>query len=144
MDRLLIIFLLLLGLASQAQNQRGAGVSSTSDSSFVTGTCYAVIVGVSNYKYIRPLHYADRDAYLFMDFLQSRAGGNVKDSNILLLVNEQARTDAIIRIEHWLKTKKFEKGDRVYFYFAGHGDAISSNLYFFLLSDCNPQGDKNN
>ena len=37
-----------------------------------------------------------------------------------------------------------QKGDRVYFYFAGHGDAIDPRKYFFLLPDCNTSGDKNN
>jgi uncharacterized caspase-like protein len=103
-----------------------------------------VIIGVSEYKYLHPLKYADRDAYLIMDFLQSKSGGSLKDENILLLVNDQARTDAAFRIEDWLRRKKFQKGDRVYFYFAGHGDAISPKRYFFLLNDCNPQNDKNN
>lgn len=143
----LIIFPLMMALAAQtqAQDTRGARTASvTADTGFGTGTQYAVVIGVSNYKYIHPLNYADRDAYLFKDFLESKAGGSLREDNILSLINEQAKGDAIIRIETWLKTKKFQKGDRVYFYFAGHGDAISARLYFFLLSDCNPQGDKNN
>ena len=44
----------------------------------------------------------------------------------------------------WLRSKNLKKGDRLYLYFAGHGDAISPAEYFFLTYECDPAGDKNN
>jgi hypothetical protein len=36
---------------------------------------FALIMGISTYKFIRPLSYADSDAELFRDFLKSPGGG---------------------------------------------------------------------
>jgi tetratricopeptide (TPR) repeat protein len=107
--------------------------------------CYALIVGISNYKYIRPLSFADKDAQLFRDFLQSPGGGSLPDDNIFCLLNEDARAANFwVKGMSWLRSKQLKKGDRLYIYLAGHGDAISSDEYFFLTYDCNPAGDKNN
>ena len=45
---------------------------------------------------------------------------------------------------NWLKVKKLQKGDRLFIYLAGHGDAIDEDQFFYLAYDCNPAGDKNN
>jgi len=44
----------------------------------------------------------------------------------------------------WLRAKNLQKGDRLFIYLAGHGDAIDQDQFFFLGYDCNPGGDKNN
>src|SRR6476659_525203 len=140
----LISFLCLPHSFAQTGN-RGGVVTNTTDTSAFSGNTYAVIVGVSDYKYIRPLSFADQDASLFKEFLQSKAGGSVKSENIFSALNQDANASTQPRIRKWLTvTKKLQKGDRVYFYFAGHGDAINPDEYFFLLQDCNPGGDKNN
>ena len=140
----LIIFLCQSQLNAQTDS-RGVGVTNTKGTPVFSGNTYAVIVGVSDYKYIKPLSFADEDALLFKEFLQSKAGGSVKPDNIFLILNNDANASTQPRIRNWLtEAKKLQKGDRVYFYFAGHGDAINQDEYFFLLQDCNPGGDKNN
>jgi hypothetical protein len=44
----------------------------------------------------------------------------------------------------WLKAKNLQKGDRLFIYLAGHGDAIDESQYYYLTYDCNPAGDKAN
>src|SRR5260221_1740126 len=106
---------------------------------------FAMIMGISNYKYVRPLTYADKDAEMFRDYLKSPAGGKVKDDNLYCLFNEQALTANFwVKGLAWLKSKSLQKGDRLFFYLAGHGDAIDEDQFFFLTYDCNPAGDKNN
>lgn len=106
---------------------------------------FAIIMGVSKYKYVRPLNYADKDARLFRDFLKSPGGGSLKDDNIYMLLNEDALASTFwTKGFQWLKAKQLQKGDRLFIYFAGHGDAIDEDQYFFLSHDCNPAGDKNN
>ncbi|HEY5464975.1 MAG TPA: tetratricopeptide repeat protein [Hanamia sp.] len=140
----LTVFICVNHLYAQT-GSRGVNVTHTKDTSVFDGNIYAVIVGVSNYKYVRPLSFADRDALLFKEFLQSGAGGNVKEDNIFFKLNDSANVSTLPRMEEFLKeTKKLQKGDRVYFYFAGHGDAIDPDEVFFLLQDCNPGGDINN
>ena len=115
----ILLFGCLILLAADARAQDARGIiqpKASTDTAIVSGTSYAVIIGVSEYKYLHPLKYADRDAYLFMDFLQSKAGGSLKDENVLLLVNDQARTDAAFRIEDWLRRKKFQKGAKFRFW----------------------------
>ena len=141
---IVVLFIMLSHIA--IAQQRGVSLSNTNkDTATTIGNTYAIIVGISNYKYITPLSFADQDALLFKEFLQSKAGGNIKEENILLLLNDDARASTHPRIRHWITDlKKPKKGDKVYFYFAGHGDAIDGDEYFFLLQDCNPAGDKNN
>lgn len=109
------------------------------------GETYAIVVGISNYKFIKPLNYADRDAELFTDLLRSTAGGGIKEENLFLLKNDSANAgnfwSSLLRICN----RDLHKGDRVYIYFAGHGDAIKGlNEYYLLLSDCQPANDGNN
>ena len=106
---------------------------------------FAIVVGVSEYKYVKPLTYADKDAELFRDYLRSPGGGNVKEENIFCLLNEQAINSVFwTKGFQWLKAKQLQKGDKLFIYLAGHGDAIDEDQFFFLSYDCNPAGDKNN
>lgn len=106
---------------------------------------FALIVGISDYRYVRPLHYADKDAELFRDFLRSPGGGNVPANNIFSLLNEKATSSNFwSKGFQWMKAKQLQKGDKLFIYMAGHGDAIDEDQYFFISYDCNPGGDKNN
>lgn len=139
---LIICSRLLLFVSSTAWAQVPAG--NTTDTGRGTET-YAMIIGISSYKYIRPLSYADKDAELFRDYLKSPGGGNLKDENIYCLLNEEAKAANFwVKGMAWLKSKNLKKGDRLFIYLAGHGDAIDQDEYFFLTYDCNPAGDKNN
>ncbi|MBK8605393.1 MAG: caspase family protein [Chitinophagaceae bacterium] len=106
---------------------------------------FAIVVGVSEYKYVKPLTYADKDAILFSDYLKSPGGGSVNGDNIFMLLNEEASNSNFwTKGFQWLKAKKLQKGDKLFIYLAGHGDAIDQDQFFFLGYDCNPEGDKNN
>ena len=131
---------LFVTTAVQAQTDTSHQLSDT-----VVGNNYAMIVGISKYKHIRPLTYADKDAELFRDYLKSPGAGSMPDANIFCLLNEEAQAGNFwAKGFAWLRSKNLKKGDRLYLYFAGHGDAISPAEYFFLTYECNPAGDKNN
>jgi tetratricopeptide (TPR) repeat protein len=115
------------------------------DSTIKGPQTFAMVLGISKYKFVRPLAYADKDAELFRDYLKSPGGGSVKDENIFLLTNDKAiNSNFWGKGFQWLKAKNLQKGDRLFIYLAGHGDAIDEDQFFFLGYDCNPQGDKNN
>lgn len=122
-SRLFFIFLFCLTLPVEgiSQNTNGRGVIKKTDTTVVRGATYAIIIGISNYKNVTPLQYADRDAQAFESFLLSDAGGKVPTVNIETFLNDKAtRTyvgDAISEV-----ARKAKPGDRVYFFFAGHGD----------------------
>ncbi|QHV94026.1 caspase family protein [Spirosoma endbachense] len=84
---------------------------------------YAVVVGISDYKALTrltgDLRFADRDAQQVVTFLQTRSGGAVPASHIRFLTNRQA-THANIRQALSL-FREAKAGDRVIFYFSGHG-----------------------
>lgn len=106
---------------------------------------FAMIMGISEYKYVRPLSFADKDAEMFANFLKSPAGGSLTDDNIYMLLNEDATAaNFYSKGFQWLKVKKLQEGDRLFIYLSGHGDAISEDEFFYLAYDCNPAGDKNN
>ncbi len=77
------VFLLCLietDAAGQSAPQDGSGSKT-----------YAMIMGISTYKFINPLSFADADAELFRDFLKSPAGGKLPDSSIYFLKIEDAK-----------------------------------------------------
>lgn len=138
-------FVLTTVQAQTTADTRGVNTVSNAQAPDATGEIYAIITGVSKYPGITPLKYADKDAILFRDFLRSPAGGNVKPENILSLINDSAKAaDFNVKAYSWLLRKQLKKGDRLYIYFSGHGDAMSEDLYFFLPYDCEPNKDDHN
>ena len=89
---------------------------------------FAVVIGISQYQNpaIPQLTYADKDATLFADWLQSKAGGSVPGYQVKLFINEKATIANIYEALDWLKTK-VSKDDIVYIYFSGHGDIETSD-----------------
>lgn len=87
------------------------------------GNVYAVVVGISDYKALTffsgDLRYADQDARRFVRFLESSAGGRVPKAHIRLLQNNQATRQNIL--EALTLFEQARSGDRIIFYFSGHG-----------------------
>jgi uncharacterized caspase-like protein len=85
---------------------------------------YAVIVAVEDYKVMTALDgdlkYTVDDAMKMTKFLMSKEGGSVPKENIYLLTNKKARKANIIYYTKQLFAKAKE-GDKVIFYFSGHG-----------------------
>lgn len=116
-----VICCLLYSVVVRSQDVNVRGVPRKGDSTVIKGNTYGIIIGISKYKNIAPLQYADKDAQSFQNFLLSEAGGKIPAANIETFLNGDAnRTnigDAISVI-----ARKAKPGDRVYFFFAGHGD----------------------
>lgn len=107
-----------------------------------TGNTYALVVGISQYAHedMPQLQFAHRDAAFFAAYLQSKTGGSVPRQNIELLLNEQATYAAIYDAMYQL-LQKSRSGDRVYFYFSGHGDVetkLIDSPGFLLASNTTP------
>jgi tetratricopeptide (TPR) repeat protein len=90
---------------------------------------YALIVGVSNYHYMKKLAYAEKDARAFEAYLKSKSGGNVPSQNIKSFYGDSATNDYVwpggvsfftSRLNRW------GKGDRFFIYFSGHGGTLSN------------------
>ncbi len=87
----------------------------------VSGQTYAIIIGISKYKEVPSLQFAHKDAQAFEKLLMSPAGGSVPSENIELFLNEQATRNNVADAIS-VTARKAKPGDRVYFFFAGHGD----------------------
>jgi uncharacterized caspase-like protein/lipopolysaccharide biosynthesis regulator YciM len=115
-----LLFLLQSDLYSQS-DVRGVNISNTKDSGVFKGNTYAIIIGISNYKNLPPLQYADKDAEAFSNYLLHNEGEKILPENIETFVNVNATKinigDAISQ-----EVRKAKTGDRLYFFFAGHGD----------------------
>ncbi len=91
------------------------------------GQVHAVVIGISRYRSIRSLRFADRDATAFAEYLEHQVG--VPRANITLLLNEQATLVNLKRaLGTELKRRAAEKDTAIVFY-AGHGapEAEASN-----------------
>lgn len=83
------------------------------------GKIWAVVIGISQYRAVQPLRYADKDALAFYDYLANHIG--VPKEQTTLLLNEQATLMNLKRtLGTELKRKASEK-DTVIVYYAGHG-----------------------
>ena len=106
------------------------------------GKLWAVVIGVSNYKNLRPeeqLRFAHRDAEDLAAFLRSPNGGGFPSTQIKVLLNEEA-TIASVRtaLGTWLP-RSAEPNDIVYIFFAGHGVVEQGTDGYLLASDSDPQ-----
>ncbi len=120
-----------LSIGLVAQNQKSTIVSSNSNTKVAsTGNTYAIIVGVSDYKHIQPLQYASKDAETFKRLLNTV--GNVPDDHIRIYLDSNTSKAAITYTwSEWLSKRKIKKGDRIFFYLSGHGDAYQGEQFFF-------------
>jgi len=83
------------------------------------GQIWAVVIGISQYKTVRPLKYADKDALAFGDYLSKNLG--ITPDHMTLLLNENA---TLMNLKRSLGTElKRNAGpkDTVIIYYAGHG-----------------------
>jgi len=79
--------------------------------------CWAVIVGIADYQYLKDLNYADDDARELAQRLGPYWGGD----HIKLLLDSEATKDNIRKAIEWLAGKE-DADDTVLFCFSGHGD----------------------
>lgn len=136
-----IIILLLTFVFITTENSLHSQVS-LRPTAATKGNTYALIIGIKDYKddKIRDLRYADKDAEEFVNFLRSPNGGDIAEENITLLTNEQATISNIYAAIMLLESKA-KSGDRLYFYFSGHGD-VENSIYKlgFLIAYDTPYG----
>lgn len=97
------------------------------------GQRWAVVVGISDYADARitPLTYADDDATAMAEFLRSPEGGAVPESNLRVLLNEKATSEAL-REALFVFLQQAAPEDMVTVYLASHGSPDPkrpSNLY---------------
>ncbi|MDA9773446.1 caspase family protein [Saprospiraceae bacterium] len=81
---------------------------------------WAVIVGVSDYSHMPTLRYTDDDAYQIYAFLKSPEGGALPNSQIKLLIDENATRKNILSGMKEILLKA-DENDVVMMYYSGHG-----------------------
>ena len=123
---LLLLLLLFLFIVSLAQR----GSSEDEAASNATGNSYALVVGISSYPNINRLLYADDDAHAFADFLVNH--GICEKNNVTKLIDSVATKANFYKELKKLMNKTVEN-DRVFIYFAGHGDVETDIESGFLL-----------
>lgn len=83
------------------------------------GKIWAVVIGISQYKGVQPLRYADQDALAFHDYLVNYIG--IPKEQTTLLLNDQATLMALKRTLGTDLRRKAGEKDTVIVYYAGHG-----------------------
>src|SRR4051812_47862439 len=101
----LILLIIVSGLLSYANAQSTGGRGP----SLGNGQRWAVVIGISQYKFLpseQQLKYAARDAESFAAFLRTREGGDFDDDHIKVLLNDNATTRNIrSALGTWLPSK---------------------------------------
>ncbi len=84
---------------------------------------YGLVIGISDYQddAISDLQFAHRDAEAFANYLVNAHGYKVPLENLELIINEKA-TGGNVHKALGSILEKAKANDRVYIYFAGHGD----------------------
>jgi WD40 repeat protein len=138
MKNLYLILSFLTVVASNYFGQttaRGAGVSNADER--VKGKTYAVLIGVSDYSFLpydQQLKFADDDAHLLNDYLQTWGEIEVK-----MFLNEEASTRNMIGGQLKMVLRNAQPNDHVILFFAGHGDVDSEKGDgYLLLSEVTP------
>lgn len=90
------------------------------------GKTYGVVIAISDYATYRKLDYAHRDGQAFADWLSSPGGEITDKNNLKVLIDKDASFSAVVNAFDWLNSKT-KDGDRVFIYFAGHGDVESKS-----------------
>lgn len=83
------------------------------------GTIWAVVIGITQYKSVQSLRYADKDAVAFAEYLQSQVG--VSKDNLIVLTNRDATLFTLKRTLGTDLRRKAGPKDTVIVFFAGHG-----------------------
>jgi tetratricopeptide (TPR) repeat protein/uncharacterized caspase-like protein len=106
------------------------------------GRLWALVVGVSRYKNLKPedqLEFAHRDAQDFAAFLSSPVGGGFPSSQLTLLINEAATLSAVRSALGTTLPRSVEADDMVVIFFAGHGVVEGEQDGYLLAHDSDPQ-----
>ncbi|HYP09041.1 MAG TPA: caspase family protein [Bryobacteraceae bacterium] len=136
-----IIALLLTTLAC-AQTSRDLKVERVSPTLPENRARWAVVVGVSSYKYAPPhaqLKFAHRDAEEFARFLRSAEGGGFPGANVRVLTEQSATVGGVRAAIHTWLPKSAGPNDVVYLFFAGHAVAAERGESYFVAHDSDPQ-----
>ncbi|MBX7222171.1 MAG: caspase family protein [Blastocatellia bacterium] len=102
------------------------------------GEKYALVIGISRYRFGNSLKFADADARAFRDFLLTKQGGGFQPENIQLLENEAATRGAIKKALDEC-VEKLRPEDLLVFFLAGHGgpDPNQRKTRYFMTTDTN-------
>lgn len=134
MKQIILGAFIVLQLMAVAQpgNTRGAALINEAGQT-ETGKTFALVVGISDYKELPKLKYADKDAQAFCNYLKRIS---TDTNNIKVLANQDANRVNVLSALMNIK-KNVSKGDKVFIYFAGHGDVETeiTNGGILLLYD---------
>jgi uncharacterized caspase-like protein/lipoprotein NlpI len=141
--KLLLLFLFSLMIFSTVgmRQERKLGVIGKDAQGDFKGNKWAIIIGISSYKYLPTaihLKYAHRDAELFYDFITSPQGGGFSDNHIQLLLNHQATKMNIETALGDFLVRQTSPEDIVYIYFAGHGYVDENQRPYLIAYDTEP------
>lgn len=116
------------------QQEPGKELPSTA---FAKPRIFALVVGVSQYASLKisSLRYADADAKMLAEFLESPDGAGVPKSQLRILLNEQATRKNILEALRQFATQA-TRNDMIVMYVACHGlTSMKSNATYFLSYD---------
>jgi hypothetical protein len=137
-----ILLSLLLIAPTGLMAQRGVEAVVTADT--VQRETFALVVGISTYEKFSSLNFADADAIAFANYLKDKAGMNIPENNVRLLINDQAKNGDILENGMvWLE-QSCKKGSRAIIYFAGHGVSVGNNNAYLMAYNVSPQFNKAN
>jgi len=125
-------------ISGSNDSQRSAAATAPAISYQFGGRKYAVVVGVSKYKFheggLNDLQYADADARSIADFLRTRQG--FADDELELLQNETATVENV-RAALNMFLRRARENDLIFLFIASHGaqDRFDPKSLYLILGD---------
>ena len=87
-----------------------------------SGDSYALIIGIGDYKYIKDLRYASRDAQNVYRLLTKKGFVQNTDSHVHLRLDGEVTLTEFRKELKWLERRgRLNPKARIFFYFSGHG-----------------------
>lgn len=95
---------------------------------------FGIVIGVSDYTQLPPLHFAHKDAETFYQFLLASQPDAEATERIFLMRNAEVFSDAVAQKLYEIDSAA-GSGDEIYIFFAGHGDSENSGNGLLLLQN---------
>lgn len=95
----------------------------------------ALVIGISDYKYLNDLQFAHNDAEDFEQFLKAKDGLSLPPSDVVVYTNSHATSSKILYDGFQWLDDELKEGDEAFIFFSGHGEIYNKDAKRDIYKD---------